>query len=233
MSLMKKFQQRHAGGADKKSGPEKKSGTGRAVRSLPASGIGRQQALAKIDAELAADLAGLKAIKSIKQKEAEKQAHLVPKYMPVVQTLKAAGSSHPLLGQILVWLFDIKDIPGAMDLALYCLDHDVPMPERFKRDLPTFLAGTVLEWAEAEQEAGRTPEPYLTDMMDMSREWDLPDPIRAGFYRVKGLMAMEKEDYTAAVAALETAMEYGAKVKTALSAAEKKLESQAPAPDKA
>ncbi|MCF8093692.1 MAG: hypothetical protein K9K40_14680 [Desulfotignum sp.] len=227
MSLMVKFQKRHTDGAGKAADAEKRSGPGRAVRSLPASGIARNQAMAKIDAELAADLAGLKAIKSIKQKEAEKQSHLVPKYMPVVQTLKTSGSSHPLLGQILVWLFDIKDIPGAMDLASYCLDHDVPMPERFKRDLPTFLSGTVLEWAEAEQEAGRTPEPYLTDMMDMSQDWDLPDPIRAGFYRVKGLMAMEKEDYSAAVAALETAMEYGAKVKTALFQAEKKLESQA------
>lgn len=133
----------------------------------------------------------------------------------------ASGSDHALLGQVLVWLFDIKDIAQAMDLAVYCIEHDVPMPERFKRDLPTYLCDTIIDWADIEFEAGRSVEPYFTNVFDLSGEWDLHDEIRAKFYRLKGLIAMDKEEFADAVPALETAMEYGAKVKTALGEARK------------
>lgn len=37
----------------------------------------------------------------------------------------------------------------------------MPMPERFKRDLPTYLCDTIVDWADAEQDAGRSTEPYF------------------------------------------------------------------------
>ncbi|WP_320040719.1 phage terminase small subunit [uncultured Desulfobacter sp.] len=181
-----------------------------------------EKTLAKIEKELENDLAALKLIKSIKQKEQVKAESLVPKYLPTVTGLMASGSDHALLGQVLIWLFDIKDIAQAMGLAIYCIEHDVPMPERFRRDLPTYLCDTIIEWADTEFEAGRSVEPYFTRVFDLAEDWDIHDEIRAKFYRLKGLIAMDKEDFVMAVPALETAMEYGAKVKTALGDAKKK-----------
>ena len=220
MGLMTKFQN------TKKKHPDHGTAASyQVVGRMPASAIGKQQALAGIEKELENDLAALKLIQSIKQKESEKRTHLVPKYLPLVTSLTAAGSSHALLGQILVWMFDIHDIAQAMELAVYCIEHHVPMPERFKRDLPTYLCDTILDWAEKEQEAGRSFEPYFGSVFDLSKDWDLPDPVRARFYRLRGLAAMDRGDFKQAVVGLEYAMEYGAKVKTVLAQAEKKLES--------
>ena len=217
MSLMKRFQ------AEKKKDPSYGTGVkSKVLGTMPTSKLARNQTLAKIEKELENDLAALKLIKSIKQKEQVKAESLVPKYLPTVTGLMASGSDHALLGQVLIWLFDIKDIAQAMDLAIYCIEHDVPMPERFKRDLPTYLCDTIIEWADNEFEAGRSVEPYFTRVFDLAEDWDIHDEIRAKFYRLKGLIAMDKEDFTMAVPALETAMEYGAKVKTALGDAMKK-----------
>ncbi|MCP3941009.1 MAG: hypothetical protein GY710_05950 [Desulfobacteraceae bacterium] len=218
MSLMTRFQNK------KKKDPNYgNTGGAKVLGTMPTSAIGKQQVTADLEKELKKDLASLKMIQSIKQKESEKATHLVPKYMPVVNTMKASGSSHPLLGQILVWLFDIKDIHEAMALAVYCIEKKVPMPERFKRKLPTYLCDTIAEWAENEFEAGRTPEPYFGQLYDLAKDWDIPDQVRAKFFRLQGLIALKKENFKQAVTELEKATEYGAKVKTALSKAQKKL----------
>jgi hypothetical protein len=196
------------------------------LATMPGSSIAKQQAVSSFEKELEADIATLGFIKSIKQKEREKAEHLVPKYLPVVKSLMEAGSAHPLLGQILVWLFDIKDIHQAMELAFYCIAKKIPMPERFKRDLPTYLCDVVLEWAESEFEAGRSTEPYLTQICTAAKDFDLPDQVTAKMYRLKGLIALGREDYAQAVLDLQDAEKYGAKVKTALAQAAKKLETE-------
>ncbi|MBU0969670.1 MAG: hypothetical protein KKC20_03440 [Proteobacteria bacterium] len=221
MSLMTRFQQR------KKTDPEygnEPEGKFQVIGTMPGSAIGKQQAMGKMEAELENDLAALKLIKSIKEKERVKAESLVPKYLPVVNGLCASGSAHPLLGQILVWLFDIKDIPAAMDLAVHCIAHEVPMPERFKRDLPDYLCDTIVEWAEAEFEADRSCEPYFSQVCDLAKDWDVPDQVRAKLYRLSGMIAVKNEDWKVAVVQLEYATEYGAKVKTLLAQAHKELE---------
>ncbi|VVS91060.1 phage terminase small subunit [Desulfoluna spongiiphila] len=227
MSLMKRFQEK------KKEDPGYGEGESFAVLgTMPSSPIARQQAVTGFEKELEDDLAKLKLIRSKKQKEAEKAAHLVPKYLPVVETLKASGSDHPLLGQILVWLFDIADIHGAMALALYCIEHGVPMPERFRRDLPIYLCDTITEWAEGEQDAGRSVEPYFGQVCELAEGWDIPDEVSAKMLKLKGLVAMDLESWSEAITHFERAEEYGAKVKTVLGKARKKLESAKPAEEK-
>jgi hypothetical protein len=224
MGIMTNFQKKKQ--ADPLHGVGRGKGDFTIIATMPVSKIGKQQAVSAFEKELESDLAKLKFIKSIKQKESEKAEHLVPKYMPVVETLLTAGSAHPLLGQFLVWLFDIKDIHKAMALAFYCIANKVPMPERFKRDLPTYLCDVVLDWAEAEFEAGRSVEPYFQNLCEAAKDFELVDQITARMYRLKGLIAMAREDYAQAVLDLQDAEKYGAKVKTALAQAAKKMEAE-------
>lgn len=221
MGLMRTFQEKKT--KDPTHGETKKGGFS-VVGHMPGSAIGKQQAMGQMEKELENDLAALKEIKSIKEKERVKAESLVPKYLPVVDGLKTSGSDHPMLGQILVWLFDIKDIPAAMDLAVHCIEHKIPMPERFKRDLADFLCDTIVEWAENEFEADRSSEPYFSQVCDLAKDWDLPDQVRAKIHRMSGMIALKKEDWKEAVVQLEYASEYGAKVKTLLGQASKKLE---------
>lgn len=220
MSLMRRFQ-------EKKRKDPAHGTTTKVLGTMPSTTLAKQQNLAKIEKEMANDLAALKLIKSIDQKESTKAESLIPKYMPTVKGLMAAGSSHSIIGQVLVWLFDTKDLAEAMVLAVYCIDKAVPMPERFRRDLVTYLCDTIIDWADVEYSASRSTEPYFSQVCTMAEEqkWDLPKQVRAKLYRLKGLIALGNEAFADAVAAFETALEYGAKVKTVLASARKGLES--------
>ncbi|WP_419174413.1 phage terminase small subunit [Desulfosediminicola sp.] len=224
MGHMTNFQQRMTG--KDKPGQLNKDGYA-VVASMPSSTIARQQTFAKMQAEMDGDLKSLKLIQSVKEKERVKKENLVPKYMPFADSLIAAAQTHPILGILLVWLFDIKDIPNAVRVALFCIEHAIPMPEWFKRDLPTFLCDVILEWAEAEVEAGRSVEPYFSQVYELTKELDMPDQVRAKIFRLQGLIAYEKGDYATAVVTLQEAADFGASVKTILGKARKKLEAQA------
>lgn len=221
MSVMTRFQKK------KKENPEygeNQEQSFKVLGAMPSSGIRKQQVARNIEKELEDDLAKLKLIKSIKQKEAEKESHLVPKYLPFVKKLMESGQKHPLIGFILVWMFDTKDIHGAMELAAYCIEKEIPMPEHFKRDLPAYLCDTVLEWAEKEHEDERSVEPYFGQICEMSKNWDIPDQVSAKIFRLRGIIALDKEDFDTAVFEFTKAEEYGAKVKTLLSKAKKAAE---------
>ena len=219
-SLTKAFQERKK--KELSHGEVQPGGYG-VVASMPTSAVGKQQVLAALAEAVDEDVAALKLIQSIKEKELVKKKTLIPKYLDAIRGLMAAESDHPLLGQILVWVFDAKDIPLAMDLAEHCIAHKVPMPERFRRSLEVFLCDTVLDWTEAEHDAHRSCEPYFSRICTLAEGWDMPDEVRARLRRLSGLIALDREDYVLAVKELKVALEYGAKVKTALKKAEKKL----------
>lgn len=94
-----------------------------------------------------------------------------------------------------------------------------------------FVAMQTLAWAEAEYNAGRGYEPYLGAVLAAmeaeggeAEAWDVPDRIKAGFYRLVGLQAEKNGDLASAASNLERAMALGGKVKTALDAVRKRQE---------
>ncbi|MDK2956518.1 MAG: hypothetical protein PWQ57_2014 [Desulfovibrionales bacterium] len=178
---------------------------------------------------LTEDLKRLHEIKSIERKAEVKRSELLPKYQPYVDRLTAEDKADPLLGQYLVWLFDVADLPRAMALGRYCDAHGVGLPERFHRDLRTFMADAVLAWSEAENEAGRSPEPYFSDVLaklaaPVPDGWDAPDALRAKYYRLHGFLLEAAGDLAGARDALTRAYALGAQVKTRLADVAKALE---------
>lgn len=199
---------------------------------VAAGSVGVQQLAELVSNALGEDLKALKDVKSIERKVQLKREDLVPKYAGYVARLRADNVRHEMLAQYMVWLFDIEDIEAAMDLGFHCLDAGIPLPERFKRDVPTYLADAVLEWAERQYEAERTAEPYFTNLFEFVRgdhadPWDLPDKLRAKYYRLHGLFKERGGDFAGAVASLEKAMAMGQPVKTILAKARKSLKAEA------
>ena len=88
------------------------------------------------------------------------------------------------------------------------------MPERFKRrDIQTFVADAVIEWAYAEHNAQRSPEPYLSDLLHrVDGEWDLTEQIPAKYHKLVGIRAMEANDWALALLHFERATELYPKV---------------------
>lgn len=171
--------------------------------------------LALMVAGLDEDLARLSDIKGLATRQDLKRNELLPKYQEYVQRYLASGLVYPnrVLVQVMVWLFDTAQFEDALELADIAIGQGQEMPERFKRDIPTFVADAVCEWAYDEHQAGRSPEPYLSDLLPrVDGEWDLPEQIPAKYQKLIGIRAMEAKDWVTAIKHLERAIELYPKV---------------------
>ena len=134
----------------------------------------------------------------------------------------------------MVWLFDTAQFEDALELADFLMEQGgQQMPERFKRrDIQTFVADAVCEWAYAEYNAGRSPEPYLSDLLPrVDGEWQLTEQIPSKYHKLIGMRAMEAEQWETALKHLERSTELYAQAgnDTRIKKARKALANQATA----
>lgn len=164
------------------------------------------------------DLARMAAFKSREKRRAIKRETLIPRYKSFVEETVKSGKKHPLLGQYLVWLFDVGEIDQAVNLGRYCEKQSISLPERFRRTVPVYMLDEMLVWSQSQWDAGTVPDPwfqiYLKEVE--SGERDIPDEITAGYQRLAGIIFQSQGKHKDAVRHLESAMRHGAKVKTAL-----------------
>jgi hypothetical protein len=177
---------------------------------------------------LAQDLERVSAINSRELRQQLKRDELLPKYLDYVQRYRDSGLSFPnsVVMQVLVWLFDTVQFEAGLDLANFAMEQNQPMPERFKRDVPTFVADAVIEWAEAEQKAGRSPEPYVSDLLPrVDGDWELTEQIPAKYHKLLGIRALDAREWAKAITHFERATQLhdGIGVGTRLEGARKAL----------
>ncbi|WP_444894922.1 phage terminase small subunit [Microbulbifer sp. SSSA005] len=182
-----------------------------------------------LEETLESDLQLLSERKEIAEKIALKRA-LLPRYLPHAHKYMASGAKYPnlILVQCVIWLIDIEDIEQALTLANYAIEQQQSMPERFKRDLPTYVAEELHDWAEREYKAPRSPFPYFSEVLDavQSQRWPVASIIVLGkIYKLAGLLYDQEEDFAKAVHWYEKAEQVNDKagVKTRLEQARKRL----------
>lgn len=190
-----------------------------------------QKHLALMTSALAEDCARLSDLNSMEARQRLKREELLPKYLEYVQRYRESGLNHPnlVLMQVLVWLFDTEQFEQALDLADFAMVQKQEMPERFRRDIPTFVADTMIDWADAEVKAGRSPEPYLSQLLPrVEKDWELFEKIPARYHKLLGLIAFDQERWKDAIAHFERATELfpSIGVKTKLDDATKALRKQ-------
>lgn len=173
--------------------------------------------LALMEASLDEDLARISAIPGRASRQDLKRDELLPKYQDYIQRYLDSGLvfQNRVLVMVMVWLFDTAQFEDALQLADIAIEQKQQMPERFKRDVPTFVADAVIEWAYEEYQSGRSPEPYLSDLVHrVDGEWQLPEQVPAKYHKLIGIRAMEAEpkDWATALLHLERATELYPKV---------------------
>ncbi len=163
------------------------------------------------EAALDQDLERISAINGLAGRQALKREELLPKYQEYVQRYCESGLNFPnrVAVQVLVWLFDTAQFEDALGLADFLIEQGQQMPERFKRrDIQTFVADVVCEWAYAEYQANRSPEPYLSDLLPLvDGEWQLTEQIPSKYHKLIGMRAMEAEQWETALKHLERSTE--------------------------
>ena len=167
------------------------------------------------EAAMAQDLERLSAIKGLAGRQALKREELLPKYQDYIQRYMDSGLVMPnrVLVQVMVWLFDTEQFEDGLALADFAIGQGQEMPERFKRrDVQTFVADAVIDWAYAEYNAQRSPEPYLSDLLPrVDGEWELTEQIPSKYHKLIGMRAMEAEQWETALKHLERSTELYAK----------------------
>ena len=191
------------------------------------------------EAALDQDLERISAINGLAGRQALKREELLPKYQEYVQRYCESGLNFPnrVAVQVMVWLFDTTQFDDALELADFLMEQGQQMPERFKRrDIQTFVADAVCEWAYAEYQANRSPEPYLSDLLPLvDGEWQLTEQIPSKYHKLIGMRAMEAGEWNTALKHLERSTELYPKAgnETRISKCRKALAKQqaAPAPE--
>ena len=212
-------------------GPVETVATAYSPATALASPANAQKHLKLMETALANDLERISAINSREARQQLKREELLPKYLEYVQRYRDSGLNHPnpVLMQVLVWLFDTTQFEQALELAEFAIAQGQEMPERFKRDVPTFVADELIEWAEGEHKAGRSPEPYLSNLLTwVDGRFALFERIPARYHKLLGLMAMDAKDWEKAIGHFERATELYSEigVGTRLLGARKALEKQ-------
>lgn len=191
--------------------------------------------LSLMEASLDQDLERLSGLKNLASKQALKREELLPKYQDFIQRYMESGLVMPnrVLVQVMVWLFDTEQFEDGLELADFAISQGQEMPERFKRrDVQTFVADAVIEWAYTEYNAQRSPEPYLSDLLPrVDGEWDLTEQIPSKYHKLIGIRAMEAEQWETALKHLERSTQLYSKAgnETRIAKCRKALAKQEPA----
>ena len=160
------------------------------------------------EAALDLDLKRLSDLKNLASKQSLKRDELLPKYQDYVQRYCESGLNfhNRVVVQVMVWLFDTEQFEDGLELADFAMEQGQVMPERFKRDIQTFVADAVVEWAMVEYQANRSPEPYLSNLLPrVDGEWQLTEQIPAKYHKLIGIRAMEAKAWETALQHFERA----------------------------
>ncbi|AIS15514.1 terminase [Pseudomonas chlororaphis subsp. aurantiaca] len=172
--------------------------------------------LALMEVALDQDLDRLSAIQGLATRQDLKRNELLPKYQEYVQRYVESDQvfANRVLVQVMVWLFDTAQFSDALELADIAIAQGQQMPERFKRrDIQTFVADAICEWAYDEYKANRSPEPYLSDLLPrVDGEWQLTEQIPAKYHKLIGIRAQEAKEWATALKHLERAQQLYSKV---------------------
>lgn len=148
--------------------------------------------LAKLDE----DRRRLHNIQSTEQKIVVKR-ELLPEYGPWIDGVLAGnhGQQDDVLMTVMLWRVDTGDFAGALQLGRYAIEHNLAMPDRFKRSVGCLLAeefaDTALRAAGAELAAYADT---LGECLQLTAEQDMPDEVRAKLHKARAYALLESDE---------------------------------------
>lgn len=146
-------------------------------------------------AKLANDRRRLHEVQSMERK-AEVKRELLPDYAPWIQGVLEGnqGVQDDVLMTVMVWRVDAGDIAGAVQIARYAIQHDLSMPDQYKRTTACLIAEEVADGAIKTIAAGNKVDvASLIDIVGLTQNQDMPDEVRAKLHKAVGYAFMESD----------------------------------------
>ena len=148
-------------------------------------------------AALEKDVALARSLPVIADRVVLKRDVLLPRWMPTVEAYLASGQNYanPILAWCVIWLFDVGELEKALDWADIAISQQQATPEQLRSNFPTFVADTMLAWAEESAGLGESIEPYFSRTFEnVATRWRLHEQITAKWFKFAGLQLLRGED---------------------------------------
>jgi len=180
---------------------------------------GKRKAISALALQL--ELRRLKNLNSIAEK-VERKRQLIEKYREEAQGWFYSGTGQSeLFIHYVVWLFDTGDFQTGLRYADMAIVRGLNMPERFRRDIQTFVSDCILDAMSGDA----PPHDIFAVVWERlkSGDWKIHEDIQAKYFRVVADKAFDAGDFYTAIENYAAAAKLGAPVKTRLAEARKKV----------
>ncbi|MFZ6640805.1 phage terminase small subunit [Undibacterium sp. TC4M20W] len=145
-------------------------------------------------AKLINDKQRLKVIKSI-QRKIELKREILPEYDDWINGALESGNGaqDQVLTTVLVWHIDAGTYARALDIAQYCLVHNLSLPDQYARDVPTMLLDEIPgAYLEGRFESPAVAVETLRAVQLLTVNADVPDQASAKLYKALGYAQIGK-----------------------------------------
>ncbi|HBL4908877.1 TPA: terminase [Enterobacter hormaechei] len=159
--------------------------------------VGTTESMHLLIKALETDVEQVRSLPLIADRVEHKRNVLLPKWVPTVEAYLASGQvyANPVLAWCVIWLFDVSDLDKALEWADIAIAQQQATPERLRSNFPTFVADTMLAWAEESAGRGESIEPYFSRTFEnVATRWRLHEQVTAKWYKFAGLQLLRGED---------------------------------------
>ena len=170
----------------------------------------------------------------------EARENFLQKYMAHVTAYLNHGEvyANPVFVYVLMMLVDLGRIADVVKFGFIAVAQQQQTPDFIKRDMATFIADSVLAWAEKEYKLGKSVSPYFNQTFTKLDEWPVPNVVKMKFNKLAGLIAFDEKQFEQAIKYFEAAIGFEegsnkAKVGTKLNKAKEIIAKQKPNTSKA
>ena len=146
-------------------------------------------------AKMTTDRRRLHEVQSMERK-AEVKRELLPDYAPWIQGVLEGnqGVQDDVLMTVMVWRVDAGDIAGAVQIARYAIQHNLSMPDQYKRTTACLIAEEIADGTIKAIAAGdKVDVAPLIDVVGLTQNQDMPDEVRAKLHKAVGYAFMESD----------------------------------------
>lgn len=135
----------------------------------------------------------LKGIQSIERKIDAKRAFL-PVYDDYLAGALAGGQGgeDKVLTSVMVWHLDVGNFERGLELGAYALEHKLPLPDQYNRDIATLLIDETSTAALAGKLQGEQALAVLAQVNELTAGHDAPDQARAKLHKAFGYALIGK-----------------------------------------
>lgn len=143
------------------------------------------------------DIARMRELPTLADRAIFKKEKFLPHYLPFVEQYFEKGTvyQNDLVGYCIVYLFDTGNIGQALELAERAIAQNQSMPSGFDRNLPTFVADQIYQWADKTAATGQSVEPYFSQtFQNVATAWQLHEIVAAKWLKFAARLLIRNGD---------------------------------------